>query len=104
MTESSEALFTEAQIQKTVAGSTLKLLKEALVALKAGPVKTAVLIRKFGQASGSVDFGGFELDWSHEKLAQKGLKDCWLYGYGMDLNGHQRDLRHIKTLNIPKDK
>ncbi len=81
-------------------GLTLKLLRAELVSLKEGPVKTAVLIRKFGEASGPVDFYGFDLGWSKENLAERGLKDCWLYGYGMDLNGHQRDLRHIGQLEI----
>ena len=81
-------------------GLTLQLLYKELNALKAGPVKTAVLIRKFGGASGSVDFCGFDLGWSKESLAGRGLKDCWLYGYGMDLNGHQRELRHIGQLEI----
>ena len=82
-------------------GLTLKLLKKEMEGLKGGPVKTAVLIRKFGARSGDLDFCGFELDLDLKELAVKGLKDHWLYGYGMDLNGGQRDLDHIGSVAIP---
>jgi hypoxanthine-guanine phosphoribosyltransferase len=103
-------------------GLTLKLLKQEMENLKGGPVKTVVLIRKFGERSASglrlqaethglgvpvpdgnrfnVDFCGFELDLDLKELAAKGLKDYWLYGYGMDLDGRQRDLDHIGWVAI----
>ncbi len=81
-------------------GLTLQMLREELDLLQPGMVKTAVLIRKFGTASGPVDFCGFELDLSKETLSKKGLKDYWLFGYGMDLDGAQRELKHIGWVEI----
>jgi hypoxanthine-guanine phosphoribosyltransferase len=81
-------------------GLTLKKLKDELLTKGIEDVKTAVLIRKFGQASGPVDFLGFDLNWDHQTLAQKGFKDCWLYGYGMDLDGQQRNLSRIEGVYI----
>jgi hypoxanthine phosphoribosyltransferase len=76
-------------------GATLKLLKTEVAALGAVEVKTAVLIRKFGPQSGPVDFLGFDLNLNHEALTQKGLKDYWLFGYGMDMEGQHRELDYI---------
>lgn len=81
-------------------GKTLQMLKEKLSALGIGEVKTAVLIRKFGLQSGPVDLLGFDLNLSHDALAQKGLKDYWLYGYGMDLDGSQRDLDYVGWIEV----
>jgi hypoxanthine phosphoribosyltransferase len=81
-------------------GKTLGLLKEKISNLGFAGVKSAVLIRKFGPASGPVDFCGFELDLNREDLARKGLKDYWLYGYGMDLEGKMRELDHIGWVEI----
>jgi hypoxanthine-guanine phosphoribosyltransferase len=64
-------------------------------------VKTAVLIRKFGAKSGPVDFLGFDLNLDTQTLSQKGFKDCWLYGYGMDLDGQERDKDQIEGLYLP---
>jgi hypoxanthine phosphoribosyltransferase len=85
-------------------GLTLKKLTEELLSKGIEDVKTAVLIRKFGLASGPVDFLGFDLNWNHQALAQRGFKDCWLYGYGMDLDDQQRDLPRIEGIYIEKDK
>jgi hypoxanthine phosphoribosyltransferase len=81
-------------------GLTLKTLKTELLTLSAKEVKTAVLLRKFGEESGPVDFCGFDLNLNREVLARKGLKDYWLFGYGMDLNGQQRELEHIGWVEI----
>ncbi len=81
-------------------GLTLKTLKDEIVALRVKEVKTAVLIRKFGEASGPVDFCGFDLNLDRETLSRKGLKDYWLFGYGMDLDGKQRELDSIGWMEI----
>lgn len=81
-------------------GLTLAALRQ-VVASRGVEARTAVLIRKFGEESGPVDFLGFDLNWHRRVLAQKGFKDCWLYGYGMDLDGQQRDLRQIEGVYIP---
>jgi hypoxanthine phosphoribosyltransferase len=82
-------------------GLTLKKLKEELLAKGIEDVKTAILIRKFGLASGPVDFLGFDLDMDPQSLAQKGFKDCWLYCYGMDLDGQKRDTSQVEGLYLP---
>ncbi len=81
-------------------GKTLLMLKEKVIALGVAEVKTAVLIRKFGAASGPVDFLGFDLNLNHATLAPKGLKDYWLFGYGMDLDGRYRELDYIGWVEI----
>jgi len=81
-------------------GLTLKKLKDQLLAKGIEDVKTAVLIRKFGAESGPVDFLGFDLNLDLQTLAQKGFKDCWLYGYGMDLDGQQRDIPGVEGVYI----
>ncbi len=85
-------------------GLTLKKLKDQLLAKGIEDVKTAVLIRKFGSASGPVDFLGFDLNWNLQALAQKGFRDCWLYGYGMDWDGQKRDLKQVEGVYIHLDK
>ncbi len=82
-------------------GVTLLALKGAITAQGHKEVRTAVMVRKFGAQSGPVDFCGLELNWDHQTLAKRGLKDCWLFGYGMDNDGQYRDLRHIEGLDIP---
>lgn len=82
-------------------GSTLSALKAAMTAQGHQEVRTAVMVRKFGAQSGPVDFCGLELNWDHQSLAQMGLRDRWLFGYGMDHEGQYRDLGHIEGLDIP---
>lgn len=81
-------------------GKTLKMLKEKMGDLGVAEVKTAVLIRKFGDASGPVDFLGFDLNLYYKILEQKGLKDYWLFGYGMDLDGQYREFDYIGWVEI----
>jgi hypoxanthine phosphoribosyltransferase len=76
-------------------GRTLASLKGALLAMGAVEVKTAVLVRKFGPAGGPADFCGFDLGLDRRALARQGLKDRWLFGYGMDLEGRHRELDYI---------
>jgi len=82
-------------------GLTLEKLKEQLLVHGVVLVRTTVLIRKFGMKSGPVDFLGFDLNWNQEDMARKGFKDCWLYGYGMDLDGEHRDLPRVEGVYIP---
>ncbi len=81
-------------------GLTLKTLKTQLFSMGAPEIKTAVLIRKFGNASGDVDFCGFDLNLNRETLSEMGLKDYWLFGYGMDLDGQQRELEQIGWVEV----
>lgn len=82
-------------------GMTLQKLKNELSSHGVKGARTLVLIRKFGGIGGPVDFLGFDLNWNHEALAEKGFKDCWLYGYGMDLDGQHRDLKRVEGVYIP---
>ncbi len=84
-------------------GKTLKALRTRLLALGAEEVKTAVLIRKFGSDSGPVDFCGIDLNLDRRAMARKGLRDYWLFGYGMDLKGKHRGLAHIGWVEIHED-
>lgn len=81
-------------------GLTLKILRKELGALSSQEIKTAVLIRKYGDLSGPVDFYGFDLELTPEGLKREGLRDKWLFGYGMDLDGRQRDLDYIGWVEV----
>lgn len=81
-------------------GSTLAALRKELLGAGAQEVRTAVLIRKWGSGSVPLDFCGLDLDLDRDVLARQGLKDRWLYGYGMDLDGTQRDLDHVGWIDI----
>ena len=81
-------------------GKTLEMLRARVGAMGAGKIKTAVLFKKFGAESGPVDFCGFDLSLKREELSRTGLKDYWLFGYGMDLNGEFRELDHIGWVEI----
>jgi hypothetical protein len=59
------------------------------------------LLRKFGPQSGPADFIGFDLGWDRKTLAERGLRDRWLFGFGMDLDGGSRDSDHIGFVEIP---
>ncbi len=81
-------------------GKTLALLRSEIAALGPPDLKTAVLVRKFKDAGGPVDFCGFDLGLDRADLARKGLRDYRLFGYGMDLDGRHRDLDHIGWVEI----
>jgi len=81
-------------------GKTLAALKEALAKAGAREVRTAVLVRKYEEASGPVDICGFDLRLDRGEMARQGIKDYWLYGYGMDEDGKSRDLDHIGWLEV----
>ena len=85
-------------------GLTLKKLKDQLLTKGVEDVQTAVLIRKFGTASGPMDFLGFDLNWDHQALTQEGFKDCWLFGFGMDLDGKYRGLRQVEGVYLPLER
>ncbi len=62
--------------------------------------KTAVLIQKYSEAPVRADFRGLQLGLRREDLAAKGLRDYWLYGYGMDLDGKFRDLNYVAWVEV----
>jgi len=81
-------------------GKTLAALKEALRQAGAREVRTAVLVRKYGEESGPLDLCGFDLRLDRRAMARQGIKDYWLFGYGMDEDGRSRDLDHIGWLEV----
>jgi hypoxanthine phosphoribosyltransferase len=81
-------------------GLTLQTLRKEILNLGAPEVKNAVFLRKYKSHRGPVDFCGIELGLNHKKLAQKGIKDYWLFGYGMDLNGKHRKSKKIGWVEI----
>ena len=84
-------------------GLTLQTLKKEIQRLGAPEVKTAVFLKKYKSHGGPVDFCGIELGLNHKKLARKGIKDYWLFGYGMDLNGRHRKSKEIGWVEIRKE-
>lgn len=81
-------------------GLTLKTLKEDLLTRGAPEVKTAVLINKFIDCRVPIDFCGIHLDWDRRKMEEEGIRDRWLFGYGMDYNGQYRDWAHVEAVDI----
>jgi hypoxanthine phosphoribosyltransferase len=81
-------------------GKTLAAIQEKLAAKGVTDFKTAVLIRKYADSPVPVDFCGFHLDLNREELAAQGLKDYWLFGYGMDLDGKFRELDQVAWVEI----
>ena len=43
---------------------------------------------------------GFDLNYDIQELAKIGIKDYWLFGYGMDLDGEFRELDEVRALII----
>ena len=48
------------------------------------------------------DIVGFDLAYDTQELAKIGVKDYWLFGYGMDLDGEFREMEEVKALIIPQ--
>jgi len=81
-------------------GKTLQALQAAARArLKSAP-KTAVLIRKYADCPFQTDFCGFDWALRREDLRALNLKDRWLYGYGMDLEGRHRELDYVAWQDV----
>lgn len=76
-------------------GSTLKKVIELTNYSNPLSVKTAILIKKYADCDCDADFIGLRLGLTKTKLKTMGLKDYWLFGYGMDVNGLYRDIEHI---------
>lgn len=76
-------------------GKTLQRVKNSINDYGAKSIKAAVLVNKFSEVNGNADFVGLNLGLHKDKLAKTGIKDYWLFGYGMDLNGQYRDIEHI---------
>ena len=81
-------------------GKTLSFVKDHFRSRTQASLKTAVLIRKYAPSEMPVDFCGLDLGLRQEALQAKGLKDYWLYGYGMDLNGEHRDLDYVAWVEV----
>jgi hypoxanthine phosphoribosyltransferase len=75
-------------------GTTLSKVCDSIKKAKPKDLRTAVLIKKFKDSTFSPNYIGFELDLDRAKLAADDM-DCWLFGYGMDFEGHYREIEHI---------
>ena len=58
-------------------------------------IKTAVLVNKYDVFKNCADFVGINLGLDKDKLLERGIKDYWLFGYGMDLDDQYRDMEYI---------
>lgn len=75
-------------------GRTLEIVKHYLVSLGYKNLKTAALLNKYDNAV-TADFIGFNLKLNKAKMNEIGIEDYWIFGYGMDIYGHYRDIRYI---------
>jgi hypoxanthine phosphoribosyltransferase len=82
-------------------GRTLDAVKTALEKTGVQSIKTAVALNKHAALRGRVDFCALDLGLTPEDLQAKGLRDLWVYGYGMDLNGLYREEPAIWRMEIP---
>ncbi len=85
-------------------GRTLGAVKTALEKTGVHSIKTAVALNKHAALRGRADFCALDLGLTPEDLQAKGLRDLWVYGYGMDLNGHYREEPAIWGMEIPVQK
>ncbi len=76
-------------------GQTLAKVRHMAVEAGARIVKSAVLIRKYADAEVVPDYIGTDLRLDRFQLREQGIKDYWLFGYGMDLDGQYREIEHI---------
>jgi len=58
-------------------------------------IKKAILINKYDEMGIMADYIGLNLGLDKAVLKEKGIKDYWLFGYGMDLDGQYRDIEYI---------
>lgn len=83
-------------------GKTLLAVRKNLLQMGAREVKTAVALNKNAANRGTADLAALDLGLTPEHLRLKGLKDLWVYGYGMDWNGLHREDPAIGALEIKK--
>lgn len=76
-------------------GQTIKALGKMAKEAKALQVRSAVLVNKYADCQVKADFLGYDLMLDPNKLKAVGLRDYWLFGYGMDIDGLYREIRHI---------
>jgi hypoxanthine phosphoribosyltransferase len=76
-------------------GASLLFLKEMIGNLGIREVRCAVLVNKYTQNAGKADFIGLDLSLDPALLHNNGIKDYWLFGFGMDINGEYREIEHI---------
>ncbi len=76
-------------------GKTISFVKALAVSSGATDIKTAVLVNKFIHAGSRADFVCFDLALDKRRMKKEGIKDLWVFGFGMDLNGRFRDSEDI---------
>lgn len=80
-------------------GKTTLAVKKYLHTNKYKNIKILTLINKY-KNNNIADIVGYDLALDKEQLKKQNIKDYWLFGYGMDLNGDYRELDEIRALRI----
>ena len=81
-------------------GATLKNVMESVRQSKPKIMKSVVLVQKRLKPSIRPDFLGLPLALDDQRMASMGIKSCRLFGYGMDYEGHYREIDHIGWVQI----
>ncbi|VAY86292.1 Hypoxanthine-guanine phosphoribosyltransferase [hydrothermal vent metagenome] len=79
---------------KTVLGVKKYLIKKGYL-----DIQIAALINKYKNCN-IANILGYDLCYVKDELKNNGIKDYWLFGYGMDLDEKYRELEAIKALQI----
>ena len=80
-------------------GKTAIAIRNHLFELGCQVVQIVALYNKYKNCT-LADIVGFDLGYDIQELAKIGVKDYWLFGYGMDLNGEFRELDEVRALII----
>lgn len=80
-------------------GKTLKEVSKHISSLGYKNIKSAALLNKYANTE-VADFIGFDLALDKQVMASAGINDYWLFGYGMDIDGHYRDLDYIGWIEV----
>jgi hypoxanthine phosphoribosyltransferase len=80
-------------------GKSMTLAKKYLKSLKYKNISTIALFNKYKNIN-KADIIGHNFEYEKDKLEKIGIKDYWLFGYGMDLDKKYRDLEEIKAVVI----
>ena len=80
-------------------GNTTLAIKNHLLSLGYEQVFIVALFNKYKE-NNTADIVGLDLKYSNKKFQKDNIKDYWLYGYGMDLEGKYRDLDEVRAFVV----
>jgi hypoxanthine-guanine phosphoribosyltransferase len=96
-------------------GATIKFVRKLVSEISNRPIddnliKTAVLINKYEYEKDeneieiiNANFVGLNLSLNRQDLITKKIKDYWLFGFGMDIEGEYREIEHIGWIEQKAD-